>query len=154
MNTIDGSINYSLDTSGRRARPNTGDRVMHSMDGNDPPDQDDPLETYRCPACGWRSPGGEAEDAGPYGGCPRCSGALVAASGLQGYAGRLVDDLDDSTTEVLSLEQQLTEARQDQARRRAALRSWLEQQREAEGAWRRDELRKARVPRPTDGGTK
>lgn len=112
---------------------------MHSPDGNDPPDDEDIPETYRCTACGWRSPGGEAENAGPYGGCPRCNGALVAASSLQGYAARLADNLDESTTEVLSLESQLAEARQDQSRRREALRSWLEQQRAAEGAWRREQ---------------
>lgn len=119
---------------------------MHSMDGNDPPDQDDEEvpEPQRCAACGWRSPGSDAEDAGPHGGCPRCNGALVAASGLQGHAVRLIDDLDDSTTEMLSLESQLAEARQDQARRREALRSWLEQQQKAEGAWRRETLRQER----------
>lgn len=117
---------------------------MHSMDGNDPPDNEDIPETYRCAACGWRSPGRDSEGCLDYESCPRCDGSLVAASGLQGYAVRLIDDLDDSTTEVLSLEQQLLEARQDQARRREALQSWLTQCRESERAWQRNTLRRER----------
>jgi hypothetical protein len=112
-----------------------------------------PPPVLRCPACGWRGPGSDDEDYLGYESCPRCNGALVAASSLQGYAVRLVDDLDDATTEVLSLEQQLLEARQDQARRREALQSWLEQSRAADEAWQRETLRCEReaLQGPTGG---